>query len=395
MSKSMFLFILLSVLLVSCGKDGGTPTVDVPAIIGQDIRVEEGNASSDFLIDFRLSKASGEQVTGMVSTVEGTAKAGEDFVAISNAPIVFEPGEIRVAIRVTILGDEEAEEDETFSVVVKQADGATISEAEVEVTIQNDDISDEFELPQSGYATPEEYSGMTRIWHDEFDAQELSTNYWTYEIGNGSGGWGNNEWQYYRAENTSIKDGNLVIEARKEPFGGFNYTSSRIITKNKFDFQYGRVDIRAALPFGQGIWPALWLLGSNISSVGWPACGEIDIMEMIGGSGREKTVHGTAHWSNSGSHAQYGDSYSLSSGSFQDEYHVFSLVWDQNQIKWYVDDKLYNTLNITDPELSEFRRDFFVIFNLAVGGNWPGYPDNTTTFPQRLVVDYIRVFQKN
>ncbi|WP_258104084.1 glycoside hydrolase family 16 protein [Marinoscillum sp. MHG1-6] len=251
---------------------------------------------------------------------------------------------------------------------------------------------------EDGYATPISYDGMSLVWSDEFNGSSLNTDDWTHEIGNGCPGlcgWGNNELEYYRSENTWIEDGALVIEARKENFQSNNYTSSRIITKGKKSFQYGRVDIRALLPKGQGIWPALWMLGDNIDAVGWPACGEIDVMELIGGTPNgDNTSYGTVHW-DSGGHAEHGGSYTLSSGIFNNEYHVFSIIWDSSAIKWYVDDEQYQTIDITPATLSEFHEKFFFIFNVAVGGTWPGNPDGSTVFPQQMKVDYIRVFQAN
>lgn len=249
-------------------------------------------------------------------------------------------------------------------------------------------------IPTTGYSTPLTYPNYTLVWNDEFDGNSLSSD-WVFEIGTGSNGWGNNEEQYYREENTEVTDGLLIITAKEELWGGKNYTSSRIKTQGQKSFMHGRIDIRAALPYGQGIWPALWLLGDNINSVGWPSCGEIDIMEMVGGSGngRDNTVHGTIHWDNNGSHASYGDNTTLSSGIFAEEFHVFSIIWDQNSIKWLMDDVQYNIADVTPNELSEFHQNFFFIFNVAVGGNWPGSPDGTTVFPQRMAVDYVRVFQ--
>ena len=247
-------------------------------------------------------------------------------------------------------------------------------------------------IPTSGYSTPLSYSGYTLVWNDEFDGSSLS-NDWIYELGNGTWGWGNNELEYYRQENTLVENGILTITAKEELFGGYNYTSSRIKTQGNRSFKYGRIDIRAALPYGQGIWPALWMLGDNISSVGWPACGEIDIMELIGGSGtNDRTVHGTLHWDQNG-HANYGGSSTLSSGKYADEWHVFSIIWDANQIRFLRDDIQYHAMNISGPELTEFHQNFFFIFNVAVGGNWPGSPDNSTEFPQQMYVDYVRVFQ--
>ena len=238
-------------------------------------------------------------------------------------------------------------------------------------------------------------TGYTLVWSDEFDGNNLGAD-WTHEIGTGSNGWGNNELQYYRSENTSVQGGFLTIEAREEAFGGRNYTSSRLITKGKREFKYGRIDIRAKLPKGQGIWPALWMLGANFGSVSWPYCGEIDIMEMIGGSGRENKVIGTLHWDDGGYRCTCGidHDYVLPQGTFNDDFHIFSIIWDESEITWYVDDIEFVSVTIT-PQMEEFTKEFFFIFNIAVGGNLPGNPDGTTVFPQQMVIDYIRVYQIN
>ena len=249
-------------------------------------------------------------------------------------------------------------------------------------------------LPEDGYTSPLSYDGYNLVWYDEFDGSEVNTNDWNFEIGTGSSGWGNNELEYYRKENAWLDDGILTIEARQEAYSGSNYTSTRMTTQGKQSFKYARIDIRALLPEGQGIWPALWMLGTNISSVGWPACGEIDIMEMIGGSGRENTTHGTIHWYNAG-WTYTGDSNTLASGTFADKYHVFSIVWDETKIQWYVDNIKFHEIDITPAHMTEFHATHFFIFNVAVGGNWPGSPNATTVFPQRMKVDYIRVFQQN
>ncbi len=244
--------------------------------------------------------------------------------------------------------------------------------------------------------------GYKLVWSDEFNDTTLDLSKWSYDLGNGSNGWGNGEWEYYtnREQNCSERDSVLTITALKESFSGFNYTSARIKTQNKFSFRYGKIEARIKLPYGRGMWPAFWLLGENIVSVGWPACGENDIMEMVGGSGKngntqlsDATVYGTAHWSNNGVHAQYGNSFSLPSGKFADGYHIFSVVWDKTKIVWYVDGTAYNTIDITPAALSAFQNKFFIILNLAVGGSWPGYPDNSTVFPQTMKIDYVRVYQ--
>lgn len=248
-----------------------------------------------------------------------------------------------------------------------------------------------------GYVTPIEYEGMTFVWADEFDGEGLNALNWNFDIGTGCPnlcGWGNNELEYYRSQNVSQSGGLLTIEAKKEDFEGSEYTSGRIKSRGLQNFTYGRVDIRALLPKGQGIWPALWMLGSNQPSVGWPECGEIDIMEMIGGQGRENTVYGNMFWNEQGPVDQLG-SYTLDAGTFNDEFHVFSIIWDEQNITWLVNDNPFHQVNITDEKKDAFHNPFFFLMNVAVGGYWPGIPDQTTTFPVQMHVDYIRVFQKN
>ena len=267
---------------------------------------------------------------------------------------------------------------------LRQVIPVTISFGEEEVT------------PDMGYVTPLSYDGWELVWHDEFDGNTINSDNWVFETGDGCPdlcGWGNNELQFYRPQNAWVHDGILTIEARRESVGNRDYTSARMKTQGKQSFQYGRIDIRALLPRGQGLWPALWMLGNNITSIGWPKCGEIDIMEMVGGSGRENTVHGTLHWDLNG-HFHLGGAYTLSSGTFYEEYHVFSIIWDEQMIRWFVNDNPFYQIDITPDHMTEFHQEFFFIFNVAVGGNWPGNPDGTTLFPQQMRVDYVRVFQK-
>jgi len=234
------------------------------------------------------------------------------------------------------------------------------------------------------------------VWSDEFDYVGLpDPEKWNMETG--GNGWGNNELQYYTdsESNAMVDNGVLTITAREESFGGRDYTSARITTQDKFDFQYGRIEARIKLPYGQGLWPAFWLMGTNVTTVNWPACGEVDIVELVGGSvsGGDNTVHATLHWDESG-HVEYGESYSLPFGIFADDYHVFSAKWDSEVIRAYVDGNEYYVIDITPAALSAFQNNFFIILNVAVGGNWPGPPNAETTFPQTIEVDYVRVFQE-
>lgn len=265
---------------------------------------------------------------------------------------------------------------------------------EIQVAVE---LAEHVITPDDGYSTPLTYEGYRLVWHDEFDGSEVNPDYWVFETGTGCPhlcGWGNNELQYYRQQNAWVSDGVLTIEARQESFQGSNYTSARMKTQGKKSFQYGRIDIRALLPEGQGIWPATWMLGNDITTVGWPKCGEIDIMEMIGGNGRENQVHGTLHWDFNG-HVSAGGRYTLPEGTFADEYRVFSIIWDQTTIRWFVNDTQFHVIDITPGHMTEFHQEFFFLFNVAVGGRWPGNPDATTVFPQQMKVDYVRVFQRN
>jgi len=234
-------------------------------------------------------------------------------------------------------------------------------------------------------------SGWTLAWADEFNGSALDTSKWNIEV-NGNGG-GNNELQYYtaRAENIRVTGGELVIEARKEAYMGKQYTSGRITTQNKLSWQYGRMESRMKIPTGKGTWPAFWMLGNSISSVGWPASGEIDIMEHINS---EALVHGTIHWSDTNNnYANYGGP---SANLDFSQYHVYAVEWDASAIRWYVDGNKYHEVNIAGGinGTSEFHSPFFLLFNLAVGGNWPGNPDASTVFPNRMQVDYVRVYRK-
>jgi beta-glucanase (GH16 family) len=232
------------------------------------------------------------------------------------------------------------------------------------------------------------------VWSDEFNGTNLDTTKWAFDLG--GGGWGNNELENYtsRTNNARIENGQLVIEARQESYGGNNYTSARLLTKGKWSWTYGRIEARIKIPRGQGLWPAFWMLGANIGSAGWPTCGEIDIMENIG---REPAiVHGTVHGPGySGGNGIGGPDSLPGSAAFADDFHVYAVEWTTNQIKWFVDGHQYfmvTPANLPNGTTWVFTQPQFVLLNVAVGGSWPGNPDGTTTFPQRMTVDYVRVY---
>ncbi|MFA6310389.1 MAG: glycoside hydrolase family 16 protein [Sterolibacterium sp.] len=242
-------------------------------------------------------------------------------------------------------------------------------------------------------------------WSDEFDGAHLDEAKWTAEVG--GNGWGNRELQYYTAsDNVEVRDGYLTILARPQDHGRRHYTSARLITKGKAAWTYGKVEARLKLPYGQGLWPAFWMLGENVDAVGWPRCGEIDIMEMVGGKDKaganaNAVAWGSLHRPNADDPrggaakksvtAEYRGKVDLAN-----DFHVFGVEWDATTLKYYVDGQVYLSIDVSANAdgFEVFRRPFFIILNLAVGGDWPGSPDRTTVWPQRLQVDWVRVYQK-
>jgi beta-glucanase (GH16 family) len=240
-------------------------------------------------------------------------------------------------------------------------------------------------------------------WSDEFTAANGSlpdSSKWVMETG--GNGWGNDELETYtnRRQNAHLQDGNLVITAIKETFTGSDgitrqYTSARLKTAGLFEQKYGRFEARIKITQGQGMWPAFWMLGNNIGTAGWPACGEIDIMENIG---KEPSIaHGSMHGPGySGANGLTGG-YTLPSGKFADDFHIFAVEWEASAVRFYVDGHLYETRTPADLPVGKtwvFDHPFFILLNVAVGGDWPGNPDNTTVFPQNMLVDYVRVYTK-
>lgn len=247
--------------------------------------------------------------------------------------------------------------------------------------------------PFENIATQAPQKTYNLVWNDEFGGSDLNAANWAHETG--AGGWGNNELQFYQADNTTVANGMLTITAREESSGSpAVYTSSRISSEGLRFFEFGKVEVRARLPGGKGIWPAIWMMGENLDV--WPQRGEIDIMEMKGSE--NDTVYGTIHWDgsddDSGMRVYSGGSKTLDSGNFSDQFHVFSIEWDDEQIRWYVDGKVYHGEDITDARKAELRDEFFLLINVAVGGDYDGDPDGTTSFPQSMMIDYVRVYEE-
>jgi beta-glucanase (GH16 family) len=380
--------IIYFLLFYSCSKKSGNR---LPSLLVNDISQNRLDTNNSFHFIFSLDKPASKQITVQYTTKDGTAVSNKDYLPASGS-VTINAGESQAQVDVTVIGDSLRQPFQQFYLELSNAVNSTLISDEAIATIKNDGTY----LPtdNSGYTTSLSYPGYTLVWSDEFNSTSINTNTWNFETG--GTGWGNNELENYtsRTENAFQSSGNLVIEARAESYGGNNYTSARMTTQNKQQFQFGRIDIRAKLPVGQGIWPALWMLGTNIPQVGWPTCGETDIMELIGKTPKE--IYGTLHYANSGgSNSSLGSNYSIGSGDFSQQFHVFSVIWKQDSISLLVDDNVYfsgNSQNISSGSWP-FNSASFFIFNVAVGGDWPGSPDGTTVFPEHLFVDYVRVFQ--
>jgi beta-glucanase (GH16 family) len=247
-------------------------------------------------------------------------------------------------------------------------------------------------------ATPMTFN--TLVWSDEFNGASLDTTNWTLEVG--GGGFGNNEREYYtNGQNLSFTGAEMIISARKENpanyqcwYGTCTYTSSRLKTQGKREFTYGRMQARLQIPYSQGLWPAFWMLGNDIGTVGWPTSGEIDIMENIGKE--PAIVHGTIHGPGYSGCCGIGGSYTLPSGALHDAYHIYSIEWDSQNFKWFIDGTQYFSTTRSFVETKGpwvYSHPFFFLLNVAVGGAWPGDPDGTTVMPQQMKVDYVRVYQ--
>jgi len=236
------------------------------------------------------------------------------------------------------------------------------------------------------------------VWSDEFNGAIINADNWTFESGlqnnNWPKYWGNNELEYYtdRPKNANIQNGNLVITARKEDYRGMHYTSARLKTAPNNSWLYGKFVARIKLPYGKGIWPAFWIMPETNSYGPWPQSGEIDIMELIGD--QPSSVYGTAHFG--AQNGTKGGKYTLKDSLFYQNYHTFTLQWEPDKLIWFVDGNEYLKIDKSDLPKGEwpFNRRFYIILNLAVGGNWPGNPDKNTQFPQKMKVDYVRVYQK-
>lgn len=338
--------------------------------------IRQGNLNSAVTLDYEITHVGTQESVDLIAT-SGTLE--------------FLKGSAEAIIPVVVTGDNYTEITEIFKINLT----TSTSDFELQVSIIDDDEPPAILSYDDGFLSPVLYPSMKSVWSDEFEGTSLNLQSWTYDIGDGCPNlcdWGNNELQLYGDQPSviNVSGGNLTIRAIND--NGI-YRSARIKTKGKVELTYGRIDIRAKLPKGKGVWPAMWMLGSNIDTNPWPGCGEIDIMELIGSE--PSTVHGTVHYQDNATkgYRTSTGSTTITGETFADKFHVFSAVWDRGRIDWYLDNKLYGSFNYPAESGSIFRLPYYFLMNVAVGGRWPGSPDNTTVFPQEMVIDYIRVFQ--
>src|SRR5258706_3039213 len=332
-----------SISYSSCHK---TDSPSLPVVTAKDVSQSRTTANMEFEFVFYLDKKATSDVSFQYTTQSGTAEPNKDFEPITGILTIPAGGQTG-SIKVTVTVDSTRKADQGFSIKLSDPKNCTLQTNQIRGTIVNENG---LYLPvdNTGYSTPNQYTGYSLVWSDEFSGKSINQNYWSFESGNNNG-WGNHELEYYtgRTQNAFVSQGNLIIEARAEDFGGSNFTSTRMVTQGKKTFKYGRIDIRAKLPQGKGIWPALWMLGENIDAVGWPTCGEIDMMELLGQEPNK--IYGTLHWGPS--HQSYGKNKVLSTGTFADSFHVYSMVWTQNSIDLLVDDVSYFTMDTTNGSL--------------------------------------------
>lgn len=237
------------------------------------------------------------------------------------------------------------------------------------------------------------------VWSDDFSeaaGTSVDATKWTFDIGRGDNGWGNQELQYYTTDAKNVAhdgNGNLVITARNESFGGAPFTSARIKTQGLFSQAYGRFEARLKTPTGPGLWPAFWMLGENITEVSWPKCGEIDIMEQ---RGQEPYINnGSIHGPGYSAGNSITKKFQLTDGRFDTDYHIYAIEWGVDFIDFFVDDFLYKRITPDKvPGEWVFNTPFYMIFNIAVGGNYVGFPTSGTPFPQSLTIDYVKVYKQ-
>lgn len=363
--KKIKTLLFLGLILVMFSSCGGSGDDDVEVIEGPSNLVFEANIAGQ---DTTNPYGDG---SGIVIFNFSANNANLFKINMGNGDVIESTGN---TITYTYLGSGES----TFTVYISAYNGAKFVSTNISVTVQIGTGSG---------------SGLNLVWSDEFNyTGSPESSKWNYNIGRGDNGWGNNESQYYtsRSENVKVENGYLTITAKKENYEGAEYTSTRMLTQGKFDFTYGKVEVKAKLPSGGGTWPAIWMLGSNISTVGWPACGEIDIMEHVGNN--QGTVQSAMHTPSSyGGTVNHGSQYLDDVSS---EFHVYAVEWTSEKMVFSVDDVVHYTYNPSTKNSDTWPYDAnqFIILNIAMGGSFGGAIDQNFA-SSTMQIDYVRVYQ--
>ncbi|MEL6134344.1 MAG: family 16 glycosylhydrolase [Bacteroidota bacterium] len=382
--KNYIFFSFILGLFIIAGCEQEPVAADVTLDLG---RGEAAEMDGSMRFSLVLSEALSEDLTVSFAISEITAEEGTDYELPSIQQVVISAGSTTGEIVVPIIDDGEAEIEEAFLLEITNNANVRMMNNPTQATITSDDL---LSIMDEGFTSPISYGQFTLVWEENFEGPQLDPATWNYETGFGIEGNSNNELQDYRRQNAYVQDGYLILDVRQEPNG--SYTSARINTDGKRTFQFGRIDIRAKLPEGKGIRPGLAMLGENFSSVGLPQSGALELGYLDGSE--VAIARSGAEWFQNGQIETIVDTFNQRTTTFTEEFHVYSIFWEPTQITWYVDGIKYNLLTTTPEEMDEFRQAFFFVLGASVGGDRLGEPDTSTRFPQRMIVDYIRVYQQ-
>jgi beta-glucanase (GH16 family) len=380
------LFPCIFFMIFSCSneEEQGMPTVRLLP------RNDKEGSNPDKILDVRvrLNHPTDLPVTITYSTKDSTARSFRDFIPIADTTMVFNPGETEKIINIELISDKVTEFTEGFGLRISNVENALGAFQYLPITIYDDDFNNVYS-GEDGFVSQDTIEGMDLVFADEFNAAELNRYIWVYNDPDGT--WANQIQQYtFSPDNLKVEEGKLKITAIKD---GDNYTSAGINTISRLPIQYGLLQVRAKMPEGAGLWPSIWLLGKSYNGRNWPLCGEIDLAMMYGQRPGQTT--GSVDYYLSGDVRREGH-YDLPDykDKFADEYHVFSILWQPDQIEWFVDNHPYTKFNkSTIGDVWPFNNPFWIVISLAVGGNLVGNPDFSTQFPQTLEVDYIRLYR--